>query len=192
MWKLLILALATAVSGCAAVATNHCGDSRIPEYVAKLKPSFPNIKRVSVDVNGEVAGNVAGSKGNSTCQVVIAEGFIKNGVSDVELAFVLAHEMAHCDVDHGNSRRMFTDAVRFREQELLADKMALDATRNTGLGDISALPPDDLPFFLKVTHQESSTHPGGRARLNALNGISADGFGLIAQDGKIVIGRISQ
>ena len=192
MWKTFTIMVAFALSGCASVSIGDNSDPRIADYISRLKPSFANIERISVGISSEVAGNVAGSRGNSNCHVVVDKGYIEKGASDVELAFVLAHEMAHCDADHSGARRMFVDPARFREQELMADKMALDATRKAGLGDISVLTADELPFFLKDSYRESNTHPAGRARLNSMRGISSDGLGLFVQDGRLVIGRSLQ
>jgi len=189
MWKAVILLFACVLSGCATGPAVNSEDSRMADFITRLKPSFPGVKRVSTEVSTEVAGAGAGARGDTHCHIVVDKTYFEKGVSDVELAFVLAHEMAHCDAKHNDTRRLFVDKTRFWEQEMFADKMAIDATRNAGLGDVSVLAPADLPFFLRESYPASGTHPGGAERLSALKGAPINGLGLFVREGRIVIGK---
>jgi hypothetical protein len=188
MWKVIVLLLVSALSGCASGPVLKSGDSRADAFISKLKPNFPRVKWVFLDIQEDAAGETAGSWGSESCHISIDKKYLENRASDVELAFVLAHELAHCDSGHTAARRMFVDTNLFWDQEIEADKLALDATRKSGLGDVSVLAPADLPFFLRDSQRASNTHPAGDVRLNALRGISTDDVGLFAYNGKIVIG----
>jgi hypothetical protein len=191
MWKILILfVVSTFFSGCATGFSTNSGNTRVDELVYRLRFSYPSVKSISVDARGPVEGRVAGSRGNSACHISVDVTYLSSGVSDVELAFVLAHELAHCGADHAAKRRMFGDSRRYWEQEIEADRLAREATRDAGLGDVAALAPPDLPFFLKESHPATITHPAGKARLNALKGISIGGVGPVVRDNRVLIGRI--
>jgi hypothetical protein len=191
MWKFVILfAFSTLFSGCATGLSTNSGNPRVDDIIARLRLNYPSIKSISVDTRGAVDGRVAGSRGSSSCHILVDVTYLSSGVSDVELAFVLAHELAHCGADHAAQRRMFVNSMRYWEQEIEADRLARDATRAAGLGDVAALAPTELPFFLKDSHPATLTHPAGKARLTALKGISVNGFGLVVKDNRVLIGQI--
>lgn len=155
-------------SGCAALLPTWEANRKMAVAMAdQMLPEFKNVKRVRLSV-GKVSGLASASMFGETCYVSFDADYLAGIRSSSELAFVIAHEVAHCD--HGDvSFIVLIDHTH--RKEFLADRRAHEVVKKFNFGDVTTLDESDLPIFLRHTTRESSSHPSGTARYAALASI---------------------
>ncbi len=115
--------------------------------------------------------------------VYVAKGFAQR-LSDDALAFVLAHEMAHHDLNHMRVDMIMTGMMGYRQQmELQADRHGLKIAMDAGFdpaGGLEALNPvifvdepedplEEWPEAMRdMVRRDKTTHPPIQVRLAAI------------------------
>lgn len=182
--KALVMVLCMGIVGCAKIPLQEQVERESLEIlISKLQPKFSKVQSVTLSIQDKVGGGVAASSGNTHCRVSVSRQYLRNAASQTEVAFVLAHELAHCEAAHSAERHVFENIELNWRQEFAADRRALEVTRKAGLGDVASTEVENLPFFLRKEHLASSTHPSGEARFNALKAMSPDSQALLLRDG---------
>jgi Zn-dependent protease with chaperone function len=138
----------------------------------KFRKNSASNYSIQAVTNGNIAETNVWSRGpngfgmNIRCEIKINQRLVENSnMTDDTLAWMIGHELGHCELKHNQIKLMVTIPSDSWKQEYDADLVGKRLMLAAGYNFDDAVP----GIIALLGYMESSTHPDGPSRLENLN-----------------------